>query len=99
VALAAVIAALGPALRVIPIDDLRRVIGALLLIFGLQALRKANVRASGYETQRDEAALYQRELADARAARGETPAGLDWYSFTLTFKACSWRGWRSPSSS
>jgi len=35
VALAAVIAALGPALRVIPIDDLRRVIGALLLIFGL----------------------------------------------------------------
>ena len=86
VALAVVVAVLGPALTVIPIDDLRLVIGALLLIFGLQWLRKAILRASGYKAQRDEAALYERELADARAARGEVRAGLDWYSFTLTFK-------------
>jgi len=86
VSLAVVIAVLGPALRVVPIDGLRLVVGALLLVFGLQWLRKAILRASGYKAQRDEAALYQQELADARAARGEKRAGLDWYSFTLTFK-------------
>jgi len=86
VALAVVIAALGPALRFIPIDDLRLVIGALLLIFGLQWLRKAILRASGYKAQRDEAALYERELADARAAGRERRAGMDWYAFTLSFK-------------
>lgn len=85
-ALAVVIAVLGPALTVIPIDGLRLVIGTLLLIFGLQWLRKAVLRASGYKAQRDEAAMYERELADARAARGERRAGLDWYSFTLSFK-------------
>ena len=36
VALAAVVAALGPALALIPIDALRVVVGTLLLIFGLQ---------------------------------------------------------------
>ena len=86
VALAVVVAALGPALTVIPIDGLRIVIGALLLVFGLQWLRKAILRASGYKAQRDEAALYERELADARQAGREVRAGVDWYSFTLTFK-------------
>jgi hypothetical protein len=48
VALAAVVAALGPALALIPIDALRVVVGALLLIFGLQWLRKAIPRATGH---------------------------------------------------
>jgi uncharacterized membrane protein len=34
-ALAAIVAALGPALTVIPIEVLRLVVGALLLVFGL----------------------------------------------------------------
>ena len=49
VALAIVIAIFGPALTLIPIDSLRLIIGALLLIFGLQWLRKAILRASGYK--------------------------------------------------
>ena len=45
--LAAVVAALGPALKHVPISSLRLVVGALLLAFGLQWLRKAILRASG----------------------------------------------------
>ena len=86
VALIVVVAALGPALTVVPIDSLRIVIGALLLVFGLQWLRKAILRASGYKALRDEAAVYQRELAEARQADRTVRAGMDWYAFTLSFK-------------
>ncbi|MDT4958191.1 MAG: hypothetical protein QOD31_1990, partial [Pseudonocardiales bacterium] len=45
--LAVIVAALGPALTAIPLGALRVVVGALLLIFGLQWLRKAILRAGG----------------------------------------------------
>jgi uncharacterized membrane protein len=88
VALAAVVAALGPALALIPIDALRVVVGALLLIFGLQWLRKAILRASGHVALHDEEAIYQRELAASRSrsARADASDGMDWYAFTLAFK-------------
>src|SRR3954466_12210316 len=85
-ALAVVVAALGPALTLIPIDSLRLVVGALLLIFGLQWLRKAIMRASGYKALHDEDATYREELEAARRAGTEIRAGMDWYSFTLSFK-------------
>ena len=86
VALAAIVAALGPALTLVPIDALRLVVGALLLAFGLQWLRKAILRASGYKPLHDEEAIFARELAEARAAGVRHRAGLDWYGFTLAFK-------------
>jgi len=85
-ALAAIVAALGPALTVIPIGALRLVVGALLLVFGLQWLRKAILRASGWRAVRDEQALFEREAAEARTAARESHAGLDWYGFTVSFK-------------
>ena len=70
-ALAAIVAALGPALTVIPIETLRLIVGALLLVFGLQWLRKAILRASGWRALRDEDAVFAREAAQAakRSAR------------------------------
>jgi uncharacterized membrane protein len=86
VALAAVVGALGPALTVIPIEVLRLVVGSLLLVFGLQWLRKAILRASGWRAVRDEAAVFERERAAAATAPREERAGLDWYAFTISFK-------------
>src|SRR5438094_302063 len=47
VALAVIVGALGPALTLVPLSALRLVVGALLLAFGLQWLRKAILRAVG----------------------------------------------------
>src|SRR4051794_31044142 len=86
VALAVVVALLGPALALVPLSALRLVVGALLLTFGLQWLRKAILRASGYKPLHDEDAIFAREVAGAEAARHESHAGVDWYGFTLSFK-------------
>ncbi len=85
-ALAAIVAALGPALTVIPIEVLRLVVGALLLVFGLQWLRKAILRASGWRALRDEDTAFARAAAAAQSAAREERAGLDWYAFTISFK-------------
>jgi uncharacterized membrane protein len=84
--LAVIVAALGPALTLLPIDTLRLIVGALLLVFGLQWLRKAILRAGGYKAMHDEAAIFEQESEEARAAGTETKAGLDWYAFTVAFK-------------
>jgi len=85
IVLAAIVAVLGPALTVVPIDALRLVVGGLLVVFGLQWLRKAILRASGFVPLHDEEAIFARELADARAA-GREPGGIDGYGFLLSFK-------------
>ena len=87
VVLAVVTAAVGPALTFLPLSALRLVVGALLTIFGLQWLRKAVLRASGYKALHDEASAYLREVAAAEAAPARAKRGVsDWYSFTLAFK-------------
>jgi uncharacterized membrane protein len=86
VILAAISAILGPALTLIPIDALRLVVGGLLLVFGLQWLRKAILRASGYKSLHDEAGIYEEHIAAARIQGRDIRAGLDWYAFTLAFK-------------
>ena len=86
-ALAVIVAALGPALRFVPLGALRLVVGGLLLIFGLGWLRKAILRASGFKALHDEDAIYARELVAARAAARTRRAAVDdWYAFTLSFK-------------
>ena len=85
-ALAVLVAGLGPSLSSIPIDALRLVVGALLLVFGLQWLRKAILRASGYVALHDEDAIFAKERDEARHGGRDVRGGIDWYSFTLSFK-------------
>jgi uncharacterized membrane protein len=87
VVLAVVTAAVGPAISYLPLTALRLVVGALLAIFGLQWLRKAVLRATGYKALHDEASAYLREVTAAQEATKESKRGVsDWYSFTLAFK-------------
>ncbi len=85
--LAIVVAALGPAVSALPLHALRLVVGALLLVFGLQWLRKAILRASGHKALHDEDKIFAEQLA-AAASQARRRAGLvpDWYGFTLSFK-------------
>jgi uncharacterized membrane protein len=84
-ALAAIVVALGPALTALPIDALRVTVGGLLLIFGLQWLRKAILREAGLKAKHDELATYAQETAAAHTAAGAR-AGFDGYSFAIAFK-------------
>lgn len=87
ITLAVLIAALGPALSAVPLHALRLFVGALLLVFGLQWLRKAILRASGYKALHDEAQIYADEIAAARDVPRERRLAVpDWYAFTLAFK-------------
>jgi len=77
--LAAVVAAAGPALvHYVPLDVLRVVVGGLLLVFGLQWLRKAVLRAAGAKAKHDEDAIFARQVAELRgeaALHGESGWG------------------------
>ncbi len=87
VVLAVVVAAVGPALTLFPIGALRLIVGALLAVFGMMWLRKAILRFAGYKGLHDEAGIYERQVAAARAAEAGGRHGVrDWYAFTLAFK-------------
>jgi uncharacterized membrane protein len=85
--LAIVVAVLGPALTLVPLRTLRVIVGGLMLIFGLQWLRKAILRASGLKALHDEAGIFAAEVAAGQAAPLDRRGIVgDWYAFTLSFK-------------
>lgn len=86
VTLAAVVAALGPALvTLIPLGGLQVVIGTLLLIFGMQWLRKAILRSAGLKAMHDEDDIYRKEVSELRPAVAISD-NMDWTGFVVSFK-------------
>ena len=86
--LAAIVAVLGPAITTLPINALRLVVGGVLLVFGLQWLRKAVLRAGGVKALHDEDAIFRQQLAAAEDAKtGRRALVGDSYGFTVAFKS------------
>jgi uncharacterized membrane protein len=85
IVLAGLIAALGTALRDIPLQPIRLVVGALLLVFGLQWLRKGVLRvaAQGWAVGQGEEHVDDGDVP---------PDRLDWTGFVLSFKGVSLEG-------
>lgn len=87
IALALIVIALGPALTyAIHLDQLQVVIGVLLLIFGLQWMRKAIQRAVGQRAMHDEDLIFQREVAELGGTSDTNKRDIDWNGFVVSFK-------------
>jgi uncharacterized membrane protein len=87
VALAGITVVAGYALvNWFPESLMQLVIGTLLLIFGLQWLRKAILRAAGLKALHDEEETFREEVEAARRAGEERRLGLDWFAFVVSFK-------------
>ena len=84
VVLGVLVAAFGPALVHVPLSVLRLIVGGVLLIFGLQWLRKAILRSSGLKAKHDEDAIYLEKVAELRAAGASV--GRDRIAFVMAFK-------------
>jgi Ca2+/H+ antiporter, TMEM165/GDT1 family len=79
-----------PLSRYLPIDTLRVVVGALLLLLGLQWLRKAILRSGGRLAKHDEDAIYAKTVS-ALADEGTT-RDRDGAAFLVAFKGVMLEG-------
>lgn len=77
--LAVVVVVFGLALSAIPIGPLRLVVGALLLVFGLQWFRKGVMRVAAHGL----AGIRMKQQAEPVEWTGQ---GIDWVAFVVSFK-------------
>lgn len=83
-ALVVLVAVVGPALVRVPLATLHLVIGIILLIFGMQWLRKAILRSSGLKEMSDEDVRYQKTVASLDAS--DVMNSRDQVAFVVAFK-------------
>jgi uncharacterized membrane protein len=89
VVLGVLVGAVGvPLIHFVPIDVLRVVVGALLLVLGLSWLRKSILRASGLKGLHDEDAIFAATSAELSAtpAAPTASSGRDSVGFAVAFK-------------
>lgn len=70
----------------VPITPLWVLVGGLLLIFGLQWMKKAILRIAGVLPSRDEEKIYKKLTAEAKKHKKNKRDPIDWYSFVMVFK-------------
>ena len=89
VVLAVLVLAVGvPLIHYVPIDALRVVVGALLLVLGLSWLRKSILRASGLKAKHDEDAIFAATKAELATEGAGQPISSrrDGVGFAVAFK-------------
>ncbi|MHB2028584.1 MAG: COG4280 domain-containing protein [Acidimicrobiales bacterium] len=84
VALSVLVAVLGPALIHVPLSLLRLVVGGVLLIFGLQWLRKAILRSSGLKAKHDEDAIFHQKVNELEGVASDAQRVR--VAFVMAFK-------------
>jgi uncharacterized membrane protein len=76
-----------PLIHYIPLNTLRVVVGALLLVLGLSWLRKAILRSSGHKAMHDEDAIYAETVSELNPGEtGVRVSGRDSVGFAVAFK-------------
>jgi uncharacterized membrane protein len=88
IVLAVIVAVLGVSLvNYVPLGVLQVTVGILLLVFGMQWLRKAIQRASGVRSSHDEAKIFANEVTELGGGGTVTLAStIDWQGFVVSFK-------------
>ncbi len=85
--LALLVAALGPALRLVPLAALQLVVGFLLLLFGMRWLRKAILRYGGTIALHDESAIYEEQTLQLSGDAAAYGGGIDRAGALVAFNA------------
>jgi uncharacterized membrane protein len=89
VVLAIIVLVVGvPLIHYVPINALRVIVGAMLLVLGLSWLRKSILRASGHKALHDEDAIYAATAAELVAPEfsPSSPTRRDAVGFGVAFK-------------
>jgi uncharacterized membrane protein len=84
--LCVLVAVFGPLIVKAPLSGLRIVIGGILLLYGMQWLRKAILRAGGAMAKHDEDAIFEREVAKLKSDGEPQRRAHDKIGFTVAFK-------------